>query len=158
MACGLLHSMLCFGEPKQIQYPRSFTRLLLSSFPCWSPLAAQPLAGRCSQHCPAGKGACSAHRFLFTEGSYQETLTGSRRAGFSMLKELFLSPEIKWKAKTGLKASIVCPYSRLRNKFCGVLDFRKDLKCWFEGHKRMSLSAWKQMMLYLIVLLINRDI
>lgn len=65
----------------------------------------------------------------------------SHRAGFSMLKELYLSPEIKLKAKAGLRASIVCPYSKLRNKFSGVLDFRKNLKRCFEGHKRMSLSA-----------------
>lgn len=163
VACGLLHLMLCFDKPKQIQYPRSFTKLWLSSFPCWCPLAAQPLAGRCSQPWPCRrgrlleKGADSAHRLPFTEFPAGST-DCSHRAGFSMLKELYLSPEIKLKAKAGLRPPIVSPYSRLRNKFCGVLDFRKNLKCCFEGHKRMSLSAWKQMLLYFIVLLINTEI
>lgn len=82
--------------------------------------------------------------------------SASYRAVFSMLKKLYLPPEIKMKIKTGLKASIVCPYGSLRNKFCGVIDFRKNLKCCIDRHKRISHTAWKQMLPISFFWLINR--
>lgn len=132
-------SWLFFDKQNQIKYPGSFTRLSLSSFPFNAPWQLSLWLGGVPSTDPAGEGGSwkkeqVLHRFPFTEGSWWEALTGSHRAGFSILKELYLSPEIKLKVKAGLKASIVCPYSRLRSKFWGVLDFRKNLKCCFEGH------------------------
>jgi len=60
-----------------------------------------------------------------------------------MLKRLYLSPEIKMQVKTGLKAFIVCPYSRLRNKCCEVIDFKKNLKCVFDTKAYPSLPESK---------------
>lgn len=46
LAPGLLHLMLCFDKPNHIQYPISFTRLLLSSFPCLGGVSSLTLQER----------------------------------------------------------------------------------------------------------------
>lgn len=103
------------------------------------------------------KGGHFAYRFPFIKSSWQKAQCQLQSCIFSMLKKLYLLPFLFLEIKAGLKAFIVCPYSRLRNKFCGVLDSKKNLKCFFDRHKRISVTAPKQMLpISLCFWLINR--